>query len=501
MAHTSRLGRTLIAGLAVGVLVSAGCSSSSDSSGAEGQPAESVPTPIEVVNGPNLADAITEDAVVAHLEQLQSIADDNDGNRAAGTPGYDASVDYVRGRLEAAGFDVETPAFDFDEFSVQTESLELGEQDVPISALTYSPSTPDGGITARVVQAPVDGSPGCEATDYDDFDVSGAVVVVTRGVCPFGVKQTVAADLGAVAAIIVNNETGPLDDATLGDVDTARIPTGGVSADDGAIVGGAPQLTLTIDTETITTTSRNIIAQTRTGDTENVVVAGAHLDSVPEGPGINDNGTGVAAVLEAALQTGPEPEVTNAVRYTFWGAEELGLVGSSEYVESLSDEEKSNIALYLNFDMIGSRNAGYLAYDGDDSDQVGAPAGPPGSDSIERLFVEYLGEEGLDVQGTDFDGRSDYGPFIAAGIPAGGVFSGADEQKTPEQAQEWGGTADEAFDQNYHTAEDTLANVDRGALATNASAVGYGIGTYAQSIEGPNGVPAGEARADARSAE
>jgi len=203
--------------------------------------------------------------------------------------------------------------------------------------------------------------------------------------------------------------------------------------------------------------------------------------------------------LESALQLGSEPEVTNAVRFTFWGAEENGLVGSTAYVDGLSDEDKANIALYLNFDMIGSHNAGYLAYDGDDSDKVGEPAGPAGSDAIERVFVDYLGGEGIAVDGTDFDGRSDYGPFIAAGIPAGGVFSGADDEKTPEQAEKWGGTAGETYDENYHTAEDTLANIDREALAKNASAIGFGIGTYAQSVEGPNGVPVGDARNQARS--
>lgn len=492
---------TLLASFAVGALVLAGCSSTSDTSEEAEQPASSVPAPIATADGPGLADAVTGDAVVAHLEELERIAADNNGNRAAGTSGYDASVDYVQGKLEAAGFDVETPEFEFDQFTADTQLLSAGDQQLSVAALTYSPSTPEDGITARVVAAPADDSPGCEATDYDGLDVSGAIVVVNRGVCPFGAKQTVAADLGAVAVVVVNNEPGPLDGGTLGGADIARIPTGGVSQEDGPIVGGAPELTLTLATETTTTKSRNIIAQTKTGDTSNVVVAGAHLDSVPEGPGINDNGSGTAAILESALQLGAEPEVTNAVRFTFWGAEELGLVGSTKYVEGLSDEDKANIALYLNFDMIGSHNAGYLAYDGDDSDKVGAPAGPAGSDAIERVFVERLAEEGIAADGTDFDGRSDYGPFIEVGIPAGGVFSGADEEKTPEQAEKWGGTSDETFDQNYHTAEDTLANVDREALAKNASAIGFGIGTYAQSIEGPNGVPVGAARTDARATE
>ncbi|MGB2720944.1 MAG: M20/M25/M40 family metallo-hydrolase [Rhodococcus sp. (in: high G+C Gram-positive bacteria)] len=479
---------SLLAGSAVTVLILAGCSSTSDE-----EPARVFATP----DGPGLSAAVTEEALVGHLEQLEAIAAENDGNLAAGTAGYDASVDYVVSQLESAGFEVTTPEFEFETFEAQTQTLSLAGTEIPVFALSYSPTTTAEGITARVVGAPA-GADGCEAADYTGLDLAGAVAVVPRGVCPFGVKQTVAAELGAAAAIIVNNEPGPLDSGTLGDADTARIPTGGVSQEDGAAVLAAPEVTLTLVTETETTNSRNIIAQTTTGSTENVVVTGAHLDSVLDGPGINDNGTGTAAVLETALQMGSAPEVTNAVRFAFWGAEENGLVGSTKYVEGLSDEDKRNIALYLNFDMIGSNNAGYLAYDGDDSDQVGEPAGPAGSDAIERTFVERLAEEGVAVDGTDFDGRSDYGPFIEVGIPAGGVFSGADDTKTAAQADKWGGTADQTFDENYHTDQDTLANVDRAALAKNGAAVAYGIGVYAQSVEGPNGVPVGAEREAAR---
>ncbi|MGF0313863.1 M28 family peptidase [Rhodococcus sp. IEGM1428] len=479
---------SLLAGSAVTVLILAGCSSTSDE-----EPARVFATP----DGPGLSAAVTEDALVGHLQELETIAAAHDGNRAAGTAGYDASVDYVVSQLESAGFEVTTPEFEFETFEAQTQTLSLAGTEIPVFALSYSPTTPAEGITARVVGAPA-GADGCEAADYAGLDLAGAVAVVPRGVCPFGAKQTVAAELGAAATIIVNNEPGPLDSGTLGDPETAKIPTGGVSQEDGAAVLAAPEVTLTLVTTTDTTTSRNIIAQTTTGSTENVVVAGAHLDSVPEGPGINDNGTGTSAVLETALQMGSAPEVTNAVRFAFWGAEEDGLVGSTKYVEGLSDDDKRNIALYLNFDMIGSHNAGYLAYDGDDSDKVGEPAGPAGSDAIERTFVERLAADGVAADGTDFDGRSDYGPFIEVGIPAGGVFSGADENKTTEQAAKWGGTADQTFDENYHTDQDTLANVDRAALAKNGAAVAYGIGVYAQSVEGPNGVPVGAAREAAR---
>ncbi|KQU36645.1 MULTISPECIES: M28 family peptidase [unclassified Rhodococcus (in: high G+C Gram-positive bacteria)] len=485
-----------IAICAAGVLALSSCSSGSSGEGAAPSE-EPVAAP---VTGSSLSEAVTLDAVVSHLQELSDIADAHDGNRAAGTAGYDASVDYVAGTLRDAGFDVETPEFSFDSYTLDSVALRAADRDVPVSAFTYSPATPAGGVSGPIVAAPADDSPGCEATDYDGLTLTGAVALVPRGVCSFAQKGQIAADRGAAAIIVSNNEDGPLDAGTLGAKEDARIPSVGVSREDGAALAAAPttaQITLAAETET--TTSRNILAQTTTGSTENVVMAGAHLDSVPEGPGINDNGTGTAAVLESALQMGGSPDVTNAVRFGFWGAEELGLVGSTKYVEGLSDEDKAAIALYLNFDMVGSNNAGYLVYDGDDSDQVGEPAGPTGSDAIERVFEEQLTTQ--DADGTDFDGRSDYGPFIEVGIPSGGVFSGADDVKTEEQAARWGGTANEPFDPNYHTAEDTLENVDREALGINSKAVAYGIGTYAESVTGPNGVPVGADRDAARQAE
>ncbi len=352
------------------------------------------------------SETVTVDAVTGHLEQLEKIAANNEGNRSAGTPGYDASVDYVANLLEDKGFEVSTPEFDFSSFDPGTESLKAADgSDVPVRALTYSTSTGPTGITARLVAIPADETPGCEATDYDGRDVNGAIVLVTRGVCPFGDKQKIAADRGAAALLVANNEDAMLGGATLGEPEDARIPTGGVSKASGEALAAAPgDLTLILDTSTETTKSRNVIAQTKTGATDNVVVVGAHLDSVPEGPGINDNGSGTAAVLETALQMGSSPSIENAVRFAFWGAEEVGLVGSTRYVEGLSDQERADIALYLNFDMLGSPNAGYLAYDGDNSDAVGEGPGPEGSAGIERTFVDFLAGRGIAADGTDFDG-------------------------------------------------------------------------------------------------
>ncbi|QBJ95842.1 M20/M25/M40 family metallo-hydrolase [Rhodococcus sp. ABRD24] len=473
-----------VIGLA-GALVVSGCSDSED--------------PGPPIDGPGLAAAISTDAVVGDLEQLERIATENGGNRAAGTPGYDASVDYVVGQLEDAGFDVETPEFDVEAFSATTQTLQVAGRDIPVQALTYSPATPAGGLAARLVPVPSDDTPGCEVTDYDGLDAAGAVVLVDRGSCPFVQKQQVAAERGAAAVLVANNEDADLAAGTLGERDEVRIPTAGISKADGAALRQGGDVTLTLDTRIEITKSRNVITQTKTGSSGNVVMVGAHLDSVPEGPGINDDGSGVAVLLETARRLGAKPNVDNAVRFAFWGAEEIGLQGSEAYVNGLDDAARADIAMYLNFDMVGSPNAGFLAYDGDNSGKAGDGPGPEGSAGIERTFEAILLQLGISPDGTAFDGRSDYGPFIAVGIPAGGLFTGADEDKTADQAAKWGGQADAAFDPNYHKTRDTLANVDRQALAISAEAIGYGIGHYAQSIGGPNGVPAaGDARTSAR---
>ncbi|MCX5041946.1 M28 family peptidase [Aldersonia sp. NBC_00410] len=438
-----------------------------------------------------VADAIEVDALATHLDNLQRAADDHDGNRAAGTPGYDASVDYVAGALRDRGFDVQTPEFDFGTYGVKAQGLTVGGRATDARVVEYSPATPAGGVTAPVLALPDGDGPGCEAADYDGRPATGAIVVVSRGVCPFVDKARIAADAGALAVVVANNEDGPAPAATLGTPDAGSIPIMVVDKNTGMDVAAATTpVTVLVDAESRRITTRNVVAQTRTGATDNVVMAGAHLDSVPEGPGINDNGTGTAAVLETALQLGPEPDVSNAVRFAFWGAEEEGLLGSAAYVRSLEPAQRLDIALYLNFDMLGSPNAGHFVYDGDDSEKSGEPGGPEGSAGIERTLSSSLLSRGVEPRPDDLDGRSDYGAFLAHGIPVGGTDTGAEGAKTEAEAQLWGGTAGQAYDPNYHTAGDTAANVDRDALAAHAAAVAFTIASYADSTEGPNGVPA-----------
>jgi Zn-dependent M28 family amino/carboxypeptidase len=156
------------------------------------------------------------------------------------------------------------------------------------------------------------------------------------------------------------------------------------------------------------------------------------------------------------------------------------LLGSDHYVGSLDEEQARDIALYLNFDMLASPNYLRAIYDGDGS--VGDP-GPPGSDAIEAQFERFYADRGLASEPTAFDGRSDYGPFITKGIPAGGLFSGAEDIKTPAQAALYGGEAGVAFDECYHQACDDLANINLDILDVNADAVALATLTWSKSTK------------------
>ncbi|MEW2221597.1 M28 family metallopeptidase [Streptomyces sp. NPDC006990] len=426
-----------------------------------------------------------------HLAALSAIAHFSDGNRGAGSAGHDRSARYAGTLLKAAGYKVTYQKFEFTFRETLAEKLSVlgpNQRDVPITLMTYTKSTPEGGVEAPVAVVPVDadGTTGCEAGDYAQGAFDGRIALIKRGGCTFAQKQATAADAGAVGAVVYNNEEGALN-GTLGSPDAARIPTGGITLADGeALAGQAADGDVTVNLEVREhqeqRTTQNVVAETRGGDPDNTVMLGAHLDSVPEGPGINDNGSGSAGVLETALQLARadhKGKHANKVRFALWSAEELGLLGAEHYVSELSAAERGKISLYLNFDMIASPNYGMFAYDGDDSDGTGAGPGPEGSAVLEKDLVDFLATRGTETRGTDFTGRSDYGPFIEAGIPSGGTFTGAEGIKTAEEQKLWGGTAGEAYDGCYHQACDTLGNVDPRAFDLNVKAIANAVGHYA----------------------
>ena len=475
----------------------------------------------EISGSAQLQQDLTLEGVMRHLRAFQAIGDANDGSRFAGNAGHDASAEYVYELLDEAGYDVS-----YEEFTYNLAESDF-EQISP-DAMTYTEyyvaaGTGYGDVTGVVVPVDVNMNPGstpnsntsaCEASDFAGFP-AGAVALVQRGTCNFAVKAENASTAGASAVIIYNE--GTVGDPTRSNVinptvvgGVVTVPVIGVDYATGVDLMNPSTTTVRIRTDLLVVPTRNVIAETPGGDADNVVMLGGHLDSVEGGPGINDNGTGTAALLEVALQMADD-DVNNKVRFAFWSAEESGLLGSNYYVGQLSEEAIDDVALYLNFDMVGSPNYLRGVYDGT-GDLGGDAPRPEGSAAIETLFNSHFGFQGLPYEDTEFSGRSDYQAFINNGIPSGGLFTGAEVRKSEDQVERYGGVAGASFDPCYHQACDSFTPIEDGAdaelyaqllasygdqlvgkvntfaLDTSADAIAHAAATYAFSTESVNGV-------------
>ncbi|GAA1747705.1 M28 family peptidase [Agromyces humatus] len=445
-----------------------------------------------------LLECVDADGAMEHLEAFQAIADANGGNRAAGLPGYEASVDYVVDTLEAAGWNVS-----IDEFPYTFVGPSTLDQILPTPASyptgPFTGSGP-GNVTAAVTAVDLQlglgntSTSGCEAADFAGFP-AGNIALVQRGTCPFADKAVNAEAAGAGGVIIFNQGNLASDDrqglivGTLGGPNVVGIPVVGASYEQGVALSQAGSTARVFVPAPEQRPQKNVIAELPGTNDDNVVMAGAHLDSVQAGPGINDNGSGSAALLDLAQNISKlKPE--NTIRLAWWGAEESGLIGSEEYVAELSQEEQDRIALYLNFDMVASPNYIFMVYDGNESGWL-APEGvpiPDGSTEIENLFERYYTSVGEPYDDAQFSGRSDYDAFIRVGIPAGGLFTGAEVVKTAQQEEIWGGIAGESYDQCYHQVCDTIDNINEHAMGVNADAVALAVLAYSYSTESVNGV-------------
>ncbi len=440
---------------------------------------------------PDLTSMITADGVEEHLAAFVEHAMANDGNRAAGTAGYDASADYVRDALVAAGYEVQLQSFDFERFSVngptvleQTAPSPLVFADDAFAVAEYSGA---GDVTAPTTGVTLDLGPdnasssGCTPEAFDGFP-AGNIALIQRGLCSFAAKVQNAEAAGAVGVVLFNQGSDGgnqgLFNGTLGAGAGVGIPVVFTDYATGETLASsaAPVVHLNVDASVDTVTTTNVLADTPDGDLNDVIMYGAHLDSVRAGPGINDNGTGSAALLEVARAVAP-CALGRRVRFAWWGAEEAGLLGSNHYVSVLSAPERAALRFYLNFDMIGSPNYARLVYDGDGSSFDNA--GPGNSDELEALFADYFDGLGLETGPAAFDLRSDYAAFVNAGVPSGGIFTGAEATKSDEQQALYGGQAGEPFDACYHRACDSLDNVDIELAAEIGGAIAHSVEVYA----------------------
>lgn len=449
---------------------------------------------------PGLPELVTADAIRAHMENLDTIAEYNGGHRATNSPGYDVSALYVEDQLKRAGYQTYRHEYDYELWRERSEPVlaQTAPQEVVYEGgtdfitMTFSSS---GDVTAPAVAVNTDSTAsGCSPDDFAGFP-EGAIAITKRGSCAFAVKVANAAAAGASAALVVNN-ADEVFSGTIGE-ELSEIPAVGVSGTAGAALLEAEGLELRVKVDALVAeeSSFSVLAETPGGREDNVVVVGAHLDGVEDGPAINDNGSGTAFVLETAIQLAAQEAPRNKVRFAFWGTEEEGLIGSTKYVEGLTDGEVDDIALYLNFDMIGSHNYARFVLDGrmELPDSTGAPSG---SGAIAKVFEDYFASQGQVSEPGVLSGRSDYRAFMRAGIPSGGLFSGADGVKTEEQVEWYGGTAGEQFDPYYHTPDDTLENINWDSVAELAAAGAHGVEFLAASTLPVNGVLSARAAAE-----
>lgn len=438
-----------------------------------------------------------------HLEAIHQIALENKGHRAAGSSGHIMSANYIAQKLLMAGYKVDLIPFEFTKYDQVSEGLFSVDTKTYVdkkdfNVMTFSPS----GIVSDVQAIAIDlelgdgnkSTSGCEAEDFTE-EVKGKVALIQRGSCSFAQKAKNAEAAGAVGVLIFNQgseETRKdLFNGTLSGDAEITIPVLSLPYAQGVELSESPEakISFTTDTKVETKTTYNVVAETPGGRADNVVMLGSHLDSVPEGPGMNDNASGSAGILDVAIRImkvlDGSAKNYNKLRFAWWSAEEVGLIGSSRYVDALTADQKSNIALYLNFDMIASPNYMLGVFDGDGSSFN--QAGPKGSDAIERLFEMHFGLTGDMSVAVEMSGRSDYAPFAEVGIPVGGLFTGAEGTKSVKEASLFGGTAGEAYDACYHKECDDLENINKDALASNTDAIAFAALTYAYSTSEVNG--------------
>lgn len=414
------------------------------------------PTPGVPALAIDLHDAIDPMAMLADLNRLEAIAVESGGTRAAGSAGYAAAAEWIAEELRTLGYEVTLDPVTVPLFE-ETEPvlLQVNGQDAPtfegprdLRAMLLSPS---GDVTGPLYALGFDPAAkpgdrngiGCDAGAWTGVP-EDAIVLVQPGPCRARQIVEHAQAAGAAALLSANPASGPdqVRRPTLIQPTGLTIPVVGVSRDAGLALAEAAadgrEAHLRVTTRTTMLPSDNILAETPGGDPGHVVMLGAHLDSVVDGPGINDNGSGVATVLELArrLALATDGQPGWKVRVAFWTAEEVGLWGSVDYVDGLDKADRERIAAYLNFDMLATPAGPRQVYDA-------AKTTNPASATLQALFGQALEADGLTYELVDFGGASDHYRFDAAGIPVGGVGSEAGSD-----------------DRCYHLACDTTEAVD-----------------------------------------
>ncbi|KAH8590832.1 aminopeptidase [Bisporella sp. PMI_857] len=444
------------------------------------------PKPKNLVSSAALEGHISEKSLLERAKELYKIAElgkdeYNHPTRVIGSKGHTATLDYIHRTIAGLGdyYTISNQTFNAVIGNVFESRLVLGDKE-PLSAVPMSLTPPTKKKNSVFGPLILVDNNGCQAADYSS-KINGSIAFIKRGTCAFGDKSELAGKAGAIAAVIYNNEKG-LFGGTLGTPSKFHVATFGLSLEDateyleklkaGETISSSAYINSIVENAATT----NIVAQTTSGDQDNCVMLGAHSDSVAEGPGINDDGSGTLTLLEIATHLA-KYEVNNCVRFAWWAAEEEGLLGSDHYVNQLSEEENLKIRLFMDYDMLASPNYAYQIYDANNI------ANPVGSEELRELYKQWYTEHDLNYTMIPFDGRSDYDGFIRHGIPGGGIATGAEGIKTDLEQELFGGKAGDWFDPCYHQLCDDISNLALDAWVINTKLVAHSVATYAISFE------------------
>ncbi|KAJ7131547.1 hypothetical protein C8R43DRAFT_1207583 [Mycena crocata] len=437
------------------------------------------------------------EAIMSHLKAFQGHADASGNTRTHGSPGYTASADYVYKIAQESGLNVQrqgvaSPVGTITVGTLSIDGVTLAAPNVSVGYFTNT--TEPGGLTTELVAIP---GYGCEEAEF--ADTANKTVLVKAGQCEESDKTFNALVSGTMAVIIYDETPLP---PTPGAGVFAE-PPGAISVpvvffasyDVGQtllkkIAAQTVSVTSNVQIQVENTPSDNVIAQTTWGNPDKVIMIGAHLDSVPAGPGINDNGSGSATLLELVQQLVQFSDATHSLRFGWWSSEEKGLLGSKFYVEQLTQAERDKIVAYINIDMSASPNYILAIQDNDNSGgqrPPWIPAPPVGSNAIEELLQGVYESMSMNYTGFSIAQNSDHASFMAdiyssTGIPMGALETGAAARKTELEAELFGGIAGNRYDDCYHSSCDNINNIAKDALIINARAVARTLAILANDI-------------------
>ncbi|QLL33854.1 hypothetical protein HG536_0F01790 [Torulaspora globosa] len=403
--------------------------------------------------------------------------------RVIGSPGHWKTIRYILKQFDDMKDYYEVSVQAFHALAGKIESFNLsdaktGETFPNTTAFSLSP--PAEPFVGELVQIP---NLGCDASDFESVTPEPPfekqkkkIALIERGLCPFGNKSELAGQFGYSAVVIFDNDPkaeGGLH-GTLNSISKHSVSTIGVTHETGKklieriLLNKHYFLEFAMDSYVKKIKTKNIIADTKHGDEDNIVALGAHSDSVEEGPGLNDDGSGTISLLNVAKQL-THFKINNKVRFAWWSAEEEGLLGSTYYANNLTKEENLKIRVFMDYDMMASPNYEYEVYDANNKDD------PKGSEELKNLYIDYYKSKNLTYTLVPFDGRSDYVGFIENGIPAGGIATGA-EKKNVNNGK--------VLDKCYHSLCDDISNLAWDAFLVNTQLIAHSVATYANSFEG-----------------